>query len=418
VSLPAPASRRAQSGAVNTLWVIILFVALLGALGLWYATTSEVTKLEGEVATARAEQTQQGEKLKSQADEMSGLASLVGYYDEAQVGARPDPTAMQTDIDAVKAQLKEALGGPDTKVTLQQTIAALRSALGSSQAAVAQGKSDFDAEVAKLKAAEQAVDDATASMKTELESLNQQLADERQRADNQAQQDQRRFDELVAQQQTSDETARAAQQTLAQAETKSRREIAALEGRIKSMAVRRESSEPDALDGSVLSVGNTGAVAYIDIGARSGLRRGTRFEVLRPGKSGDLTSKGTVEVRDVEDDMSLVGLTTEPDAFDPILPGDKLRNPHFEANKSLRFFLLGDFPLTMSKEQATARLKELGASVDEVMTTDTDVLVLGDKPLAEGDAAPELTDSDEYKLADKLGMRIVRLDELQEFLKY
>jgi len=184
------------------------------------------------------------------------------------------------------------------------------------------------------------------------------------------------------------------------------------------MAVRRESSEPEAIDGSVLSVGNTGAVAYIDIGARSGLRRGTRFEVLRPGKSGDLTPKGTVEVRDVEDDMSLVGLTTEPNAFDPILPGDKLRNPHFEANKSLHFFLLGDFPLTMSKEQATARLRELGADVDEQMTAETDVLVLGEKSLAEGDAAPELTDSDEYKLADKLGMRIIRLAELQDFLKY
>lgn len=418
MSLLPLAPRRAQAGAVNTLWVIILVVALLGTLGLWYATASNASSIEADLAAAKAERTKQDARLADQTKEIVDLASLVGYHDEASVGSRPDPVALQADIDAVKASLKESLGGPDTKVTLQQTIAALRSALTSSQAAATQAKSDLDAEVAKRKAAEQSVADNTASMKAELDTLNQQLADERQRADNQAQQDQRRFDELVAAQQASDELARSAQQSLAQADVKSRREISALEGRIKAMAVRRESSEPEAIDGSVLSVGNTGAVAYIDIGARSGLRRGTRFEVLRPGKSGDLTPKGTVEVRDVEDDMSLVGLTTEPNAFDPILPGDKLRNPHFEANKSLHFFLLGDFPITMSKEQATARLRELGAEVDEQLTAETDVLVLGEKSLAEGDTAPELTDSDEYKLADKLGMRIIRLAELQDFLKY
>ena len=418
MSLLTSAPRRAQAGAVNTLWVIILMVALLAMVGLWYATSSSVGSLEGDVAAARAERDALEARVAEQAKEISDLAALVGYHDPSATGARPDLTVVQGDLDAVKGELKETLGGPDTKVTLQQTIASLRSALQASQAAGMQAKSDLDAEVAKRKAAETAVDTAMTSMRAELDQLNQQLADERQRADNQAQQDQRRFDELVAAQQASDESARGAQQALAQAEVESRHEIAALEGRIKAMAHRRQGSEPDAVDGSVLSVGNTGAVAYIDIGARSGLRRGTRFEVLRPGKSGDLTPKGTVEVRDVDDDMSLVGLTTDPNAFDPILPGDKLRNPHFEANKSLRFFLLGDFPLTMSKEQATARLQELGAQVDETLSADTDVLVLGEKSLAEGEGAPELTDSDEYKLADKLGMRIVRLSELQDFLQY
>jgi len=418
VSLLPSASRRAQSGAVNTLWVIILMVALLGVLGLWYATASNASSIEADLAAAKAERTKQDARLADQTKEIVDLAGLVGYHDEASVGSRPDPVALQADIDAVKASLKESLGGPDTKVTLQQSIAALRSALTSSQAAAAQAKSDLDAEVAKRKEAATSLDTATANMKAELDTLNQQLADERQRADNQAQQDQRRFDELVAAQQASDETARTAQQALAQADVKSRRDISALEGRIKAMAVRRESSEPEAIDGSVLSVGNTGAVAYIDIGARSGLRRGTRFEVLRPGKSGDLTPKGTVEVRDVEDDMSLVGLTTEPNAFDPILPGDKLRNPHFEANHQLHFYLLGDFPITLSKEQATARLKELGAVVDDKLGTGTDVLVLGNKPAAEGEQGPELTDSDDYKLADKLGIRIMRFAELADFLKY
>ena len=56
--------------------------------------------------------------------------------------------------------------------------------------------------------------------------------------------------------------------------------------------------------------------------------------------------------------------------------------------------------------------------VDEDLTTTTDVLVLGEKNLAEGEFAQELTDTDEFKMADKLGMKIVRLDDLAGFLRY
>jgi hypothetical protein len=165
-------------------------------------------------------------------------------------------------------------------------------------------------------------------------------------------------------------------------------------------------------------VGGGGSIAYIDIGGRTGLKRGTRFEVLRPGKAGTYTLRGTVEVREVESDMAMVGLLEKPDPFDPMLPGDALRNPHFEAGRVVHFYLLGDFPLTVSKEFVAARLAELGAAVDETLGTGTDVLVVGEKSLAEGEFAQELTETDEYKLADKLGMRIVRLDSLSDYLRY
>ena len=83
----------------------------------------------------------------------------------------------------------------------------------------------------------------------------------------------------------------------------------------------------------------------------------------------------------------------------------------------MHHYLLGDFPITMSKDFVSARLTELGAAVDDTLSTQTDVLVLGDRPLGEADAK-DLTETDEYKLADKLGMRIIRLTELAEFLRY
>ncbi len=413
-----PSRSRRQAGAVSTMWVIVIVILWLGSLGLWYSSASFVKDLQGNVQTAQAELADMESRLEAELLKLEQISNVVGYRDAAVVTSRSDVVTMQADIESARQQLGNVLGGAEAKPTLQQTVAALRSALQASQTALAAARTDLDSEIGRRKTADQAVDTSITSLKGQLDQLNQQLDDERQRADNQSQQDAQRFDELVSAQQSADAAARDAQQALAEFEVNARREKSSLEAQIKALAVRREGVEPEALDGSILSVGATGAVAYVDLGARHGLRRGTRFEVLRQGKSGDLTPMGTVEVRDVEDDMSLVGLVGEPDAFDPILAGDRLRNPHFEPNKVLHFYLLGDFPLTLAKEQATARLRELGAEVDETLQTTTDVVVLGEKSLAEGEFAQELTDTDDYKLADKLGMRIIRVAELADFLRY
>ncbi len=400
------------------MWVIVIVVLWLGSVGLWYASSSAVTQFQQQLQTAQAEVHDLESRLEQELVKLEQISSVVGYRDAAVVTSLSDVTTIRSDIDSARPSLGSVLGAAESKPTLQQTVAALRDALQASQTAEAAARTDLETELGRRRTADQAVDSSISSLKGQLDQLNQQLADERQRADNQSQQDTRRFDELVSAQQGSDAAAREARQALAEFEVNARREQGALEAQIKALAVHREGVEPEALDGSILSVGATGAVAYVDLGARHGLHRGTRFQVLRPGKSGELSPKGTVEVRDVEDDMSLVGLLGEPDAFDPILAGDRLRNPHFEPNKVLHFFLLGDFPLTLAKEQATVRLRELGAMVDETLASGTDVVVLGEKSLAEGEFAQELTDTDEYKLADKLGMRIIRVAELADFLRY
>jgi hypothetical protein len=399
------------------LWVVVLVIAWLGSLGLWYATTSEVAASKAELTEQKAKNEKLQGTLEEKVHASSALSEAVGFRDAANASSVSDPAAIKTELEAVKADVP-ALGSPETKVTLQQAVTSLRDALKASKSALEQANLDLKSEVDKRKLAETNAATATQDLTTKLEQANQQLTDERQRADNQSQQDSARFDKLVSDQTASDTSAREAQQALADLQVKARRDNSALEGQLKALAERREATSPEAVDGSVLSVGKTGALAYIDLGAKQGLRRGTRFEVLRPGKGGELTPKGTLEVREVEDDMSLAGLTGEPNAFDPILPGDKLRNPHFEPNHTLHFFLLGDFPITLSKEQATARLKELGAVVDDKLGTGTDVLVIGNKIAAEGEQAPELTESEDYKTADKLGIRIMRFAELADFLKY
>jgi hypothetical protein len=396
------------------MWVIVLFIAWLASLGMWYVATGDADDRSKLLTQARTELEDVRGRFDGALQAHEDLSKIVGYRDASVAGAKSDVTAIGTDLAAVQT----ALGNAGGATTLAEAVTALRTALAGCQQQLAAAQSDHASAVAARQAAEANVNGVESNYQTQLATLNQQLRDEQQRADNQAQADSARFDDLVTAQQASDSAARDAQQALADLELAARRAASTADATIKALEVRRAPEEPEAIDGQVLSVGGGGSIAFIDIGGRTGLKRGTRFEILRPGKAGTYVSRGTVEVRELQPDMAMVGLLGKADPFDPMLPGDLVRNPHFEAGRVVHFHLLGDFPLTMSKEFVATRLTELGAAVDETLGTGTDVLVVGEKSLAEGEFAQELTESDEYKLADRLGMRIVRLDSLSDYLRY
>lgn len=410
-----PSARRAIAGAVATLWLVVVVILWLATVGLWYLGTRAVGEAEAKATaqtTAMSELKAQAEADKKTFDELS---AVVGYRPSPD--AKSDPGAIQIELDGVKQDLGDAVA-PDAKLTLAEAVSQLRTALSSAIQAKDSTKSELGGEVEQRKAAEGAANEVESKYSGQLDDLNQQLADANQKADNQSKSDLRRFDELMAAQSASDEAARAAQQSLADFQVKSKRDLALAEAQLKAIAIRREPRAPEAPDGKILSVGAGGSIAFIDIGRRNGLRPGTRFEVLRPADNGELVKAGgMVEVRELQDNIAMVGVMGDPNPLDPIVEGDLVRNPHFDRTRVMHHYLLGDFPLTLSKEFVAARLGELGAAVDDTLGTQTDVLVLGERPLGEADAK-DLTETDEYKLADKLGMRIIRLTELAEFLRY
>jgi hypothetical protein len=323
--------------------------------------------------------------------------------------------AIQAAIDSVKTQLGPVLGQDD--VTLEAALDALQSAYQANQSGLAQAKSDYDTANEARRQAESVANTIEGNYKSQLSDFNQQLRDEQARADSQSKGDQQRVDDLLASEATKDSAVRTLQRELENLRASAKREQATADATIRSLAQREQQSEPEAADGALLSVSQDGSMVFLDIGGRDGLRRGTRFEVLRQGKGGVLTVMGSVEVRDVESDMALAGVLNETDPFDPLLPGDLVRNPHFTRGEATRFYLLGDFPLTLSREFVTERLESMGGEVDESLTVGTDVLVLGHENLGD-EFAVALTATDEFILADKLGTRIVRLDELAQFLRY
>lgn len=411
-------SARHQAGAVNVMWLVVMMILLLASLGALYFQMADIENIRAARQEAIDEKLAAETKFENAFQGHQALTEVVGYRDASITGSTSDVASIRTELETVKTLIGPALGGPDTKVTLDQAIKALVSELQSERSARAKADADFRTELAARQAAESAINDVRNTFQTRVDSLESDLRAEQDARANQERADQRRHDDLIAENKDADEARREAEDRLREIEAQAARDLSNAEATIAALKPRREPVEPEQPDGEILSVDASGRSAYIDIGGKHGLKVGTKFELLRRLRDGSLVSRGNVEVREVLSDMALVAILSEPNPYDPTLSGDVVRNPHFAKNRSLNFYLHGEFPLAMSKEYVAGKLQELGAGVTDSVGTSTDVLVLGHKNLALGDDAPELTDTPEFMQADRLGIRVVRLDDLARFLAY
>jgi len=416
VSATPFSEHRSQAGAVHAMWLVSILVLWMGTLALLYVTNADIARIQASADGARATARETDAKHNVLFDQYQSLSDAVGYSDLADQSSRTNIAALQVDIDAAKTAVGVVLGDVDSQVSVDKTIKALlsarQSAIVAQQAAEAQVVSANSARASAVKLSQDKED----SYQDQIAQLRQNLQDEQQRSITQANNYDRRIQDLTDQQQSSDDTARTLQKSLDESRAESVRQQADAAALLGAIKAHRQPIAPDQPDGEIQMVSNDGTLVWIDVGSNAGLTVGTRFEVLRRGRGGELVTKGEVEVRVVEAAGSTAGLLGKAVLLDPVLPGDLIRNPFFSARRVLHYHLLGEFPLSLSKEYITARLSEMGGVVDSGITETTDVLVLGEKNLAEGEFAVALEDTDEYRRADKWGMRIVRLADLAAFL--
>lgn len=412
---PLPISRRRQAGAVNATWLIVIMILWLGTLYLLYAANDSIAGAEQRANNAIAQRADWEARWDVMNGEFSQLSKLVGHTDGTP-NAKSDPVSVTAHIEAVSTALGDVVG--TTGVTLDDAVTKLLEDRQQTISALELAKADFDRERAARQSSEAKAASIESTYKGQVAGLSQQLADAQDASDRQAANDQSRIDDITDENTALDSDKRAAERAQADTETAAAKAASLAAAQLKALAPKRAPMAPDQPDGQIETVSRAGDVAWIDLGGPQGVLAGMRFEVLRRGKAGKLESRGQVEVREVNSNNSMVGLLTPPDPRDPMLPGDLIRNPHFHKGRVIHFHLLGDFPLTMSKEFVSQRLVEMGAKVDDTVSTSTDVLVVGDVPLTEGEDAVPLTDTEEYRTAEKFGIRIVRLPELATFLRY
>ncbi len=137
-------------------------------------------------------------------------------------------------------------------------------------------------------------------------------------------------------------------------------------------------------DGEIVYSDPITRLTHINIGSRKNVVKGLKFMVFRYGSERQIRYKGKVEVNQVEEDMSRVVILEELDKYDPIITGDYLLNPMWDAEHPKYIAFAGETFGSRFKVKDMIRFcEDIGAKVEmdsegkPTVTVRTDILVAG-----------------------------------------
>ena len=418
---------RSSRGAasVGLIWVVVLVVLLLGSLlGIWMVNADK-TAAEVKIADLTKRLDISEARVIDLKKKILETSKVVGFRDENNPDAevRPDQIAGTLKGVSDKYQL-----GPDATTSSKaiERLTTMVDELTRTKGEAITQQTQAEQARASLQGNLQ---DVTKAKDEEIEKVNKQLTDERDRHANQETTDKGRIDDLTKRLADAEGRAKADKAEDAKQIAKLNEELKVREERIAQAGKKLELiKQPDTPDGSVVDVSNANT-CYVDIGAKQMLRRGTRFKVFNYTKNGALHEKGMIEITKVEDSMSTATVTDLRDKYDPISKGDKIAAPNYDPKMPREFVLMGRFPSGYSRAMVADRLRSLGATVKDKVGPSTDFLIMGDKD--EGAAKPEETkeggddakatgpgDDEQLKLAQIYRVQIMPVREILDYLRY
>lgn len=194
-------------------------------------------------------------------------------------------------------------------------------------------------------------------------------------------------------------------------------EIGLLKTQLSALSERMALHQPpNVADGKVVVAKNGIPTAFINLGRKDMLQRGTVFRI-KAANGGDI--KGYCEVIRVEDEQSEVRLYNFSDPVaNYATEGDLLFNDLYTPRVTRTMYLMGRFGAPYGKEQLTNLLRRLGNRVVTKMAPGVDTVVLGNNPVNEaGDGFASVQDSPEFKLANELRVEFTYLVKIADLIK-
>ncbi len=408
-------TRRERGATVSVMWVIFLIVLLLGAGAYIYAVQSEITTAKTAEDRAKRDLAAFEARLFTEQENHLKLSDVIGFKD-ASADVNSSVSAIEQRIEQIKGKYTNDIGSADS--TVETILDRLASIADARRTEADDLRSQFDTEVAKRGDAETAKDEIRSSMDSQLSKTNSELRDARDAASSQKQQDDSRVAGLQDQLDEANAKMREVQTTADAKVADLEQEKTAMTGRVAALSEKAKligyNEDPYAVDGSVISVGALTRLVFIDVGSRDLLRPGVRFDVFYYGKGGEMLPKGNIEVREVENDSAVAVIVNQIDDLNPIARGDVIANPLFNKERSKVFALLGNFPV-QGRSFLETRLRAIGAEVQDDVNANVDFVVLGQK--APEEDAPELAELDGYKAAQELSIQMLRIADIERFLK-
>lgn len=161
-------------------------------------------------------------------------------------------------------------------------------------------------------------------------------------------------------------------------------------------------------DGEVVLADNKLGHCWVNLGRRDGLRVASVFEVFRYIKGGRRKSKGRIEIKKIQDNLSQAAIIESLDPEDdPIVKGDHIISPFFDKREIKEFVFAGELTNPIySKQEVIRMIEEMGAKVSRELSVETDFLVVG----------KGAEETEEYARAIDLGITVLLETELFKYL--
>ena len=140
-------------------------------------------------------------------------------------------------------------------------------------------------------------------------------------------------------------------------------------------------------DGIILNIDDLGRFCSVDIGRSDGAQVGMQFLVCETGPGGKRREKAKIELKEVNPDFSLAGITEIKDKLNPVMEDDDVISPLFKRGLPHVFVFEDDIDL-MDKKRLAAKIERFGNRVSNEVTARTDFVVIKDNP---GNKAAEAT---------------------------
>lgn len=442
-------------GTGNTVYLVGLIFAILvsmGLLGVCYKLNQDLTEIEGQISTWKSKYNRENEAYKNLAREMKGIRELVIGDGTREVKKSHYETTILAEANKKLTQIlsDEWISNEDWKSIKDENIRGIWQKMverKSSQHRYTNLVELYTELLNQLQAvihiipvlryerirSREVADQLRQDKESLRKRLQKQIVDLRQqisKAEDEALRLARDFDTEKKKLQDEKETVLKEVTTLRRDQAL---EVARLEsekgqllGRIKQLVKKKTKSfaaysKPD---GEVVYAEAGLGYAWINLGNENGLRRNLRFQVYQFIKGGRQQVKGVIEVRRVQSKMSQCAILENqevqdpitgkslivPDKNNPVVKGDLIRNPFFDAHEQKVFVFMGKKLKNRyyNLPEVKRKITEAGGKVEKSVSINTHFVVLLDEQEDDFQA--------KYDRATQFGVIFMRESELLEYL--
>jgi predicted nucleic acid-binding Zn-ribbon protein len=399
---------------------IVMFVLLLVALFYAYVAQDAEALARRELDAARADRAESRASVETITRDLADRSLLLGFSE--------NPAINPSNVESAAAALAELKANFPNMEPVSTFEDAVPSAISSYQTKVAQIRA-LQTRISELEGQVSAERDAKSALQAEkdqrISTLEQEARDAAETADSEISRLEDSVSKLRSQLNSTTEQvtdAEDAKRATERALETAKLEHAAARGQWTSQRndIKRRSEKAD---GEISAVMSEFGVGFINLSASDRLSEGTVFRIVS-GRPGADTSKAKAHCRvtNVGPKFAEVAIYDVADRFEPVVVGDQIYNPLYEAKGQRNAVLAGNISGAYNEAELRTLFAEIGIEIQSEISNATDFLITGGPIRTDEDGEPleEPMPVDQlpvYGEARDLGITIVSMRDLLQYFE-